>query len=189
LGGGSFKIRLDTTKLTVGEAKGEIARVQGTEVARQDLYRIAVREDGKAVRENDAEPELLDGEFMALEEGAVVAMAVKELPLLWRTFPQEYVELSEGGTVATQLQDHLSYIAGYRITVVLDNRTAYHGYFEFLRLETGFELFSSWINDSCYGSSRHRSGLIFMRWNHIDLGAQGLNGIQRPKLFFQNNWK
>jgi hypothetical protein len=106
LGGDSFKIRLDMTKPTVGEAKAEIARVQGTEVARQELYRVAVREDAGAVREDDAEPELLDDDFLALEEGAVVAMAVKEPPLLWRTFPEEYVELSEGGTVATQLQNH-----------------------------------------------------------------------------------
>jgi hypothetical protein len=48
----------------------------------------------------------LDDEFLALEEGAVVAMAVKESPLLWRTFPDEYVELSEGGTAATQLKEH-----------------------------------------------------------------------------------
>jgi hypothetical protein len=58
------------------------------------------------VREDDAEPELLEDEMMALEEGAVVAMAVKYEPLLWRTFPEELVELSEGGTVATQLKDH-----------------------------------------------------------------------------------
>ena len=77
-------------------------------------------------------------------------------------------------------------IAGYRRTLVLDNRTAYHGYFEFLRLEAGFELSSSWTNDSCYGLIRIRSGLSFMRWTHIDLGAQDLNGIQRPKSFFQN---
>jgi hypothetical protein len=104
LGGDSFKIRLDAAKSTVGEAKAEIARLQETEVARQELYRVAVREDGKAVREDDAEPELLDDDLLALEEGAVVAMAVKEL-LGWRTFPDEYVELSEGGTVATQLQE------------------------------------------------------------------------------------
>jgi hypothetical protein len=109
LGGDSFKIRLDMTKSTVGEAKAEIARVQGTEVARQELYRVAVREDGKAVREDDAEPELLDDETRALEEGTAVAMAVKESPLLWRTFPEEYVELSEGGTVATQLKGHRTY--------------------------------------------------------------------------------
>jgi hypothetical protein len=57
------------------------------------------------VREDDAEPELLDDEGQALEEGAVVAMAVKDSPpLLWRTFPEECVELSEGGTVATQIR-------------------------------------------------------------------------------------
>jgi hypothetical protein len=106
LGGDSFKIRLDATNPTVGEAKAEIARVQGTGVARQELYRVAVREDGGAVREDDAEPESLDDELMALEEGAVVAMAVKDSPLLWRTFPDDYVELSEGGTVATQLQNY-----------------------------------------------------------------------------------
>jgi hypothetical protein len=57
------------------------------------------------VREDDAEPELLDDEGHALEEGAVVAMAVKELPLLWQTFPDECVELSEGGAVATEIKD------------------------------------------------------------------------------------
>jgi hypothetical protein len=106
LGGDSFKIRLDATHPTVGEAKAEIARVQGTEVSRQELYRVAVREDGAAVREDDAEPELLDKNTLALEEGAVVAMAVKELPLVWRTFPEEYVKLSEGGTVATEIIDN-----------------------------------------------------------------------------------
>jgi hypothetical protein len=59
------------------------------------------------VREDDAEPELLDDDSLALEEGAVVAMAVKELPpLLWRTFPDESVELSEGGTMATAVFDN-----------------------------------------------------------------------------------
>jgi hypothetical protein len=56
-------------------------------------------------------------------------------------------------------------IAGYRKSVVSVNRTAYHGYFEFLRLETGFELSSSWLNVSCYGLNRNRSGLIFMKKN------------------------
>jgi hypothetical protein len=102
-------IRLDVANPTVGEAKAGIARVQGTEVARQELYRVAVREDGKAVREDDAEPESLDDDLLALEEGAVVTLAVKESPLLWRTFPDEYVELGEGGTVATQLKDHIVY--------------------------------------------------------------------------------
>jgi hypothetical protein len=41
----------------VGEAKAEIARVQGTEESRQELYKVAVRADGGAVREGDAEAE------------------------------------------------------------------------------------------------------------------------------------
>jgi hypothetical protein len=106
LGGDSFKISLDVAKSIVGEAKAEIARVQGTEVVRQELYRVAVREDGGAVREDDAEPELLDDDSLSLEEGAVVAMAVEEPPLSWQTFPEEYVKLSKGGAVATQTIDN-----------------------------------------------------------------------------------
>ena len=77
LGGDGFQVRLDAAAATVGEAKAEIARVQGTEAECQELYRVAVREDGGAVREDDAEPELLDDKGMLLEEGDVVAMAVK----------------------------------------------------------------------------------------------------------------
>jgi hypothetical protein len=106
LGGDSFKVRLNAANPSVGEAKAEIARVQGTEVGRQELYRVAVRADGKAVREDDAEPELLDDVILALEEGAVVAMAVNDG---WRTFHEEYVELSEGGTVATEITDNEDY--------------------------------------------------------------------------------
>jgi hypothetical protein len=38
---------------------------------------VAERADGLAVREDDAEPELLEDESMELEEGNMVAMAVK----------------------------------------------------------------------------------------------------------------
>jgi hypothetical protein len=107
LGGDSFQIRLDVGKPSVGEAKSEIARVQGTEAECQELYRVAVREDGGAVREDDAEPELLDDEDMQLKEGSLLAMAVKELPpFVWRTFSEEYVELNEGGTLATAISQH-----------------------------------------------------------------------------------
>jgi hypothetical protein len=54
---------------------------------------------------------------------------------------------------------------------------------------TGFELPSSCVNLPCYASNRNRSGLDFMRWPHIDLGAQDLNDIQRPKSFQNNSWK
>jgi hypothetical protein len=77
LGGDSFKITLDASVSTVREAKAAIARSQGTAESRQDLYRVAERADGLAVREDDAEPELLDVEGMMLAEGDVLAMAVK----------------------------------------------------------------------------------------------------------------
>jgi hypothetical protein len=77
LGGDSFKVTLEASKPTVGEAKTMIARSQGTAEPRQELYRVAERADGLAVREDDAEPEPLEDESMVLEEGDVVAMAVK----------------------------------------------------------------------------------------------------------------
>jgi hypothetical protein len=41
------------------------------------LYRVAERADGLAVREDDAEPEPLEDESLVLNDGDVVAMAVK----------------------------------------------------------------------------------------------------------------
>jgi hypothetical protein len=102
LGGDCFKVTLDASKPTVGDAKAEIARSQGTTKDRQELYRVAERADGLAVREDDAEPELLDDAGILLEEGDVMVMAVKEGPLLWGTFAAGRVTLSEGGAVATQ---------------------------------------------------------------------------------------
>jgi hypothetical protein len=67
----------DTSEPTVGEAELEIARLQGTAAARQELYRVAERADGLAVREDDEEPELLEDKSMVLEDADVVAMAVK----------------------------------------------------------------------------------------------------------------
>jgi hypothetical protein len=79
LGGDNFKIRLGNTKPSVGEAKVEVARVQGTEGAWQELYKTAVQADGGAAREDDAEAEPLDEDGAFLGDGEVVAMAVKEL--------------------------------------------------------------------------------------------------------------
>jgi hypothetical protein len=48
------------------------------------LFRVAARADGGAVREDDAEPEPLDDDGLELEDGAVVALAVKpEDPVEW----------------------------------------------------------------------------------------------------------
>jgi hypothetical protein len=106
LGGDSFKVALETAKPAVGETKAAIARVQGTAVACQELYKVAERADGLAVREDDAEPELLEDESTVLGDGDMVAMAVKESPLLWRTFPADLVTLSDGGAVATHNLAH-----------------------------------------------------------------------------------
>jgi hypothetical protein len=102
LGGDSFMVKLNAAAPSVGEAKAEIARTQGTLEARQELYKVAVRADGGAVREDDAEPEALDDNTAELGHGHIVAMAVKDLPpLVWRTCDAELVTLSEGGAVAT----------------------------------------------------------------------------------------
>jgi hypothetical protein len=53
--------------------------------------KVAVRADGGAVREDDAEPQALDDEAVELRNGQTVAMAVKELLLVWRIFEEERV--------------------------------------------------------------------------------------------------
>jgi hypothetical protein len=62
-------------------------------------------------------------------------------------------------------------------------------HWEFLRLWTGFELPSSCRTLPCYAAHLNRNILDFMRWPQIDLGAQDLNNIQRPKSFQTNSWK
>jgi hypothetical protein len=108
LGGDNFTIKLNAAAPSVGEAKSEIARTQGTSEARQELYKVAVRADGSAVREDDADPEPLDDDAAELENGEMVAMAVKEPPLVWQTCDEKKVTLSENGAVATKMgqDDH-----------------------------------------------------------------------------------
>jgi hypothetical protein len=80
-------------------------------------------------------------------------------------------------------------MAGLAINLVQGFRTKHELHWEFLRLWTGFELPSSWTALPCYGASANRNILDFMRWPQIDLGAQDLNDIQRPKTFPKNSWK
>jgi hypothetical protein len=87
LGGDSLKVTLDASKPTVGEAKAEIARSQGTAESCQELYRVAERPDGLAVREDDAEPEPLEDESVVLKDGDLVAMAVKVSSQFYFTDP------------------------------------------------------------------------------------------------------
>jgi hypothetical protein len=96
LGGDNFHLRLEVPA-RVANMMSEITRVQGTKEEQQQLYRVTTRADGGAVREDDAEPERLkvhrpsaengysNGVEVVLADGEVVAMALKERPLIWRT--------------------------------------------------------------------------------------------------------
>jgi hypothetical protein len=100
LGGENFSVTLDAGLPLVGEVKAEIARVQGTPCERQDLYKVSLVAGGCAVREDDADPEPLENDLEALLHGETVTMVVRE-SLTWQTFPEDTVQISEGGTVAT----------------------------------------------------------------------------------------
>ena len=103
LGGDSFDIRVDASRPTVGEAKEQIERDEGTKPERQMLCRVQVSSDGSNVREFDQEPEELEDDGMALVEGDVIAMGVMPDRLnQWRTFPGDLVAVSEEGKLATQ---------------------------------------------------------------------------------------
>jgi hypothetical protein len=62
-------------------------------------------------------------------------------------------------------------------------------HWEFLRLRTGFELPSSCRALPCYAADLNRNSFCVMRWPKIGLGAQDLNGFQRPKSFQKSSWK
>jgi hypothetical protein len=74
-------------------------------------------------------------------------------------------------------------MAGPATNLVQGFRTGRDLHWEFLRLWTGFELPSSCANPPGYAPNLNRNILDFMRWPQIDLGAQDLNDIQRPKSF------
>jgi hypothetical protein len=80
-------------------------------------------------------------------------------------------------------------MAGLAVNLVQVFRTGRANHWEFLRLWTGFELPSSWLNLPCDGLNLNRNISDFMRWPQIDLGPQDLNDIQRPKSFKTNSWK
>ena len=101
LSGESFDIKLNAKAPTVGEAKEQIERDEGTKPRSQLLCRVQVSSDGSNVREFDQEPEELKEDGMALEEGDVIAMGVMPDPLQWRTWPEDRVSVSEEGKLAT----------------------------------------------------------------------------------------
>ena len=102
LSGESFDIKLNAKAPTVGEAKEQIERDEGTKPRSQLLCRVQVSSDGSNVREFDQEPEELKEDGMALEEGDVIAMGVMPAPVQWGTFAEDLVAVSEEGRLVTQ---------------------------------------------------------------------------------------
>jgi hypothetical protein len=78
-------------------------------------------------------------------------------------------------------------IAGPAVNPVQGFRTGRDLQWEFLRLWTGFELPSSWVDLPGYGLNLNRNILDFMRWSQIDLGAQNLNGFNGQNTFSKNS--
>ena len=108
LSGESFDIKLNAKAPTVGEAKEQIERDEGTKPRSQLLCRVQVSSDGSNVREFDQEPEELKEDGMALEEGDVIAMGVMPDLMQWRTWPEDRVSVSEEGKLATSTSDEWS---------------------------------------------------------------------------------
>jgi hypothetical protein len=114
------------------------------------------------------------------------------LPKLWKALKTESVNPFPRNVIAPTLRFAHTLKSTSCTTsgrVWLDRATIQFSFFstcrdlhwEFLRLWTGFELSSSWVDLPGYGLNLNRNILDFMRWSQIDLGAQDLNDIQRPK--------
>jgi hypothetical protein len=134
LGGDSFNVILDAARTAVGDLKKEIASTQGTPQDRQELYRVSLPSNFNAVREDDAEPEMLDNEAIVLANKEVVTLAVKEEPLVWRTSSKEDVTLSDGGALATKYGPTNTYRAGYTLVTSGTTLTVGRHYWEVVLL-------------------------------------------------------
>jgi hypothetical protein len=117
---------------------------------------------------------------------AVIAPATTPSALLSQSVWMQVAPEQCGGVAALLHAPRYGWIGQQSSSGFSDRPPAILGQIHF---ETGFELPSSWLNLPCYGLNRNRNILDFMRWPQIDLGAQDLNGIQRPKSFQKNSWK
>lgn len=105
LSGESFDIQLDASHPTVGEAKEQIERNEGTKSEQQLLCLVQVSSDGSNVREYDQEPEELKEDEMALMEDDVVAMVVIQTPKIWRMYPTEGVNVCDNGKLVMNTRE------------------------------------------------------------------------------------
>jgi hypothetical protein len=84
----------------VHELKTSIAAEIGVETYRQDLFLVDLGVGGKAVREDDAEPQLLKDDD-EVDVGEIVTLSVEE-PLAWKSTHSTRVELCKDCVVATK---------------------------------------------------------------------------------------
>jgi hypothetical protein len=127
---------------------------------------------------------VLDEDGMLLGDGGVLAMAVKELPpLVWRTFAEGHVALSEEGAVAARVTAHKHLVATtgveltegkhyWEVELLSENR----GEIVDIGCYLYFDLLYSLVLDVCIGSQQaqprsHRAVLI---WK--------LHGLERTPL-------
>jgi hypothetical protein len=180
LGGDSFKIMVDATRPRVGEVKAEIARIHGTPARLQDIYKMR----NGVVREDDAEPGCLDDDEMAIEEGLVVTLAVKEETWVWNTCPEEYVELSEGGAVATQHSSNLQLTRLHLVTTGVKLRVGTHYWeVELLTEDTGNSIYVGVTRPNLnsigwYGDERNTNGWFIVAYSG-GLCGNGEDGYSR----------
>jgi hypothetical protein len=113
---------------------------------------------------------------------AIITHTPKQLLMAEFMNCKRYHFLTYGRSI-TNMMKLVAYMAGLGNNPVQVFATGRANHWEFLPLRTGFELSSSWVNLPGYGSNLNRNILDFMRWPQIDLGAQDLNDIQRPKSF------
>jgi hypothetical protein len=101
--GSSYGVTLDAAKPRVSEVKAEIARMQGLPVAQQDIHKLAARYGPDICESAGGEilEELLD--IGTVVDGDIFEVGQKEQPLIWRTYDELYVTLSEGNALATRV--------------------------------------------------------------------------------------
>jgi hypothetical protein len=108
-----LKVSIGANQPKLAELKAEIARSQGTPERLQELHRVLPTTGSEAKDVGDKRDQsqdkqhsrrmLLEDDDVELMAGDMIALVVKEEPLIWRVFDETSVELSADGSIATKL--------------------------------------------------------------------------------------
>jgi hypothetical protein len=145
---------------------------------------LALAETAATMKSNEEEAKISKAELMKARARRLKAGQESELAKA-----KLLTHSSEGKVTKLIMADQDQDMAGLGDNPVQFFSTGRANHWEFLRLWTGFELPRTCPSLPGYASNLNRSGLDFMRWSQIDIGAQDLNGIQRPKSFTKCSWK